>query len=70
MDHGLEYMADMYKACLIFFRDAMLIDAHYTAGRTVSRSVAAGEQIQEKPMMLRAPDSISPNMPGKLEFAG
>ena len=40
------------------------------AGRTVSSSVVAGLPIQEKPMTLNAPLSISPSSPGKLEFAG
>ena len=38
--------------------------------RTVSSSVAAGLPIQEKPMTLKAPLSISPSSPGKLELAG
>lgn len=37
---------------------------------TCSSSVAAGEPIHEKPMTLRAAESISPSMPGAEEFAG
>lgn len=37
---------------------------------TVSKSVAAGQPLQEKPMMLRAAESISPRIPGKLLLAG
>ena len=37
---------------------------------TVSSSVQAGEEIQEKPIMFRAPLSMSPSREGKLMFAG
>lgn len=37
---------------------------------TISKSVAAGHPFHEKPMILKAEESISPSIAGKLEFAG